>query len=104
MSKLRESAEILTKCVGVSVPGEVAVDPLDVRIIARSWLSKPADTELHQQAEQLTALSSQRDELATSLSLMTSLCRLKYGNLNKDVYAEIEKAESLVAKLKGVPK
>lgn len=34
--------------------------------------------------------------LEKSLTVMTSLCRIKYGNLDKDVYAEIEKAEQLL--------
>ncbi len=36
------------------------------------------------------------DELVKQLSIMTSLCRIKYGNLDADVYAEIEKSETLI--------
>lgn len=36
-------------------------------------------------------------KLLESLNTMTMLCRLKYGNSDPDVYAEIEKAETLIA-------
>ncbi len=39
-------------------------------------------------------------EALESLATMTTLCRLKYGNLDPEVYAEIEKSESLLGKLK----
>ncbi|MHC5536700.1 hypothetical protein ACYOEI_00315 [Singulisphaera rosea] len=35
--------------------------------------------------------------LRRSLSVMTGLCRIKYGDLDQDIYAEIEKAEKLLA-------
>lgn len=38
-------------------------------------------------------------ELLTQLEIMTALCRIKYGNLDKDVYAQIEKSETLIKKL-----
>lgn len=41
------------------------------------------------------------DELAESLETMTALCALKYGNIDADVYAEIEKANALVGKARG---
>lgn len=40
-------------------------------------------------------------ELLESLEIMTALCTLKYGNLDAGVYAEIEKANALIAKAKG---
>lgn len=40
-------------------------------------------------------------ELLESLAVMTSLCRLKYGNLDEDVYAEILKAEAAIRKATG---
>lgn len=40
-------------------------------------------------------------ELLESLGVMTQLCKLKYGNLDKDVYAEILKAEAVLAKATG---
>lgn len=40
-------------------------------------------------------------ELLEALEAMTSLCALKYGNLNADVYAEIEKAKTVIAKARG---
>jgi len=47
---------------------------------------------------QLLAAAS---ELLESLAVMTSLCRLKYGNLDEDVYAEILKAEAAIRKATG---
>lgn len=35
-------------------------------------------------------------ELLKQLKIMTSLCELKYGNLDKDVYVEIVKSQLLV--------
>ena len=49
-------------------------------------------------AEKITLLETQKSEL---LEVMTALCRLKYGNLNPEVYAEIEKAEAAIAKARG---
>ena len=37
-------------------------------------------------------------ELLEALRIMTSLCRIKYGNLDKDVYDEILKAEETIEK------
>ena len=37
-------------------------------------------------------------ELLEALEIMTSLCRIKYGNLDKDIYEEILKAESAINK------
>jgi len=36
-------------------------------------------------------------KLEQSLNAMTQLCQLKYGNLDKDVWAEIQKAKSLLS-------
>ena len=38
-------------------------------------------------------------DIIRSMNVMTQLARLKYGNLDKDVYSEIEKAEILCNKL-----
>lgn len=40
-------------------------------------------------------------DLFEQLAIMTSLVRIKYGNLDKDVYAQIEKAEALLTKASG---
>lgn len=40
-------------------------------------------------------------DLLESLKVMTAFCRLKYGNLDPDVYAEIQKAEAICAKAEG---
>lgn len=37
-------------------------------------------------------------ELVELLSVMTNLCRLKFGNLDPDVYAEIQRAEATLSK------
>jgi len=38
-------------------------------------------------------------DIVRSMNVMTHLTRLKYGNLDKDVYDEIKKAEILCNKL-----
>jgi hypothetical protein len=40
-------------------------------------------------------------ELLEALKVMTALCRLRYGNLDAGVFAEIEKAEASIAKAEG---
>lgn len=42
-------------------------------------------------------LRKQRDQLAEALRVMTELCAIKYGNLDADVWAEIEKARAALA-------
>jgi len=37
-------------------------------------------------------------ELLGALRVMTSLCRIKYGNLDKEVYEEILKSEAAIKK------
>jgi len=39
-------------------------------------------------------------ELLKSLQVMTGLCKLRYGNKDQDVYAQIQKTERLIDKLK----
>ncbi|MDD5013572.1 MAG: hypothetical protein PHW73_00535 [Atribacterota bacterium] len=38
-------------------------------------------------------------DLLRSLKIMTSLCKIKYGNLDKEVYEEILKSEELIDRL-----
>lgn len=47
-------------------------------------------------------LAGAAPDLLASLEVMTCLARFKYGNLDKDAYVEIEKAEAAIAKAKGV--
>lgn len=49
-------------------------------------------------AVQANDIKAQRDELLAALKIMTPLVRLKYGNLDKDVFAEVEKSEAIIAK------
>lgn len=44
-----------------------------------------------------TASDPDAGKMKRSLEIMTALCRIKYGNLDKDVYEEIEKAEEVLA-------
>lgn len=44
---------------------------------------------------------AQRDSLLEALKVMTSLVRIKYGNLDADVYKEIEKADAAIAAARG---
>jgi hypothetical protein len=61
-------------------------------------LSLAVKIDITQVKFQHETLVKQRDDLLAALKLMTSLTRLKYGNLDKDVYSEIEKSERLIAK------
>jgi hypothetical protein len=60
-----------------------------------------AANEIERLEAALIKEENQRDALLKSLSLMAILCRLKYGNLDADVYAEIEKSEQLIKQAKG---
>lgn len=42
-------------------------------------------------------LLKQRAELLKALKTMTGLCAVKYGNLDPDVWAEIQKSQDLIA-------
>ena len=54
--------------------------------------------EAEANAQRIVKAVNMHDELIEKLKLMTSLCRLKYGNLDKEVYDEIEKSELLLKK------
>jgi|GEM_PF-5683018 len=54
-------------------------------------------------AERIVTAWNCHDQLVKQLSLMTYLVRLKYGNLDKDVYAQIEESENLIDSLKHKP-
>lgn len=78
-----------------SMSGDVWIKagPIHVATIPRAfdgdWL--PANARLIESAP----------ELLEALDVMTCLCRLKYGNLDEDVYAEILKAEAAIRKATG---
>jgi hypothetical protein len=44
-------------------------------------------------------LIAESPELLKQLTVMTALCRLKYGNIDKDVYTEILKSEDIINKI-----
>jgi len=52
------------------------------------------------EADRQARIARAAPQLLEALEVMTSLCRLKYGNLDADVYAEIEKAEVAIASAK----
>lgn len=51
-----------------------------------------------EESEANARLIAAAPDMLQSLAVMTSLCRLKYGNLDKEVYEEILKAESVIIK------
>jgi hypothetical protein len=55
----------------------------------------------HKTDLQYTALAVNNfASVADALAIMTSLCKIKYGNLDKDVYNEILKAEQALNNIK----
>ena len=51
----------------------------------------------HETGKTPRQLADENAELKRSLSTMTALARLKFGNLDADVYAEIQKAYNLLS-------
>jgi len=47
------------------------------------------------------ALMADAPALLDALQTMTQLARIKWGNLDAEVFAEIEKAEAMIAKHRG---
>lgn len=45
-------------------------------------------------------LAEQRVELWGALKVMTGLCQIKYGNIDADVWREIQKARAILEKCK----
>lgn len=64
-------------------------------------LSLSVFTDMHQVRLQLDDLTLKNSRLLEALEVMTSLVRIKYGNLDADVYAEIKKSEALIKAAKG---
>lgn len=54
-----------------------------------------------ERAEQIATLACAAPLLLEALEVMTDLVRIKYGNLDADVYAEIKKSEALIKSAKG---
>lgn len=52
----------------------------------------------HKELEANAQLIASAPDLLESCKIMTSLCRIKYGNLDKKIYKEILKAEQAIAK------
>lgn len=55
-------------------------------------------------AKEIVTACNSFPEFLESLNVMTQLCRLKYGNLDAEVYSEILKAEAAIAKAIGETK
>jgi len=71
-----------------------------------NWLADcgpQGDKESEANAKRIVTAWNCHDKLVKQLSLMTYLVRLKYGNLDKDVYAQIEESENLIDSLKHKP-
>lgn len=79
-----------------------AIDPNDGMLfeVAEVWGIDIDD--VHDERSRANAnLICAAPQLLEALEVMTALCRLKYGNLDKEVFAEIEKAELAIAAAKG---
>lgn len=81
---------------GLQVGMDAAAEMLRLRdkMVMANYLADNADANN-------AKLQATCDELAEALGVMTTLCRLKYGNLDADVYAEIQKAEAALARYRG---
>lgn len=77
-------------------------DAIDGAIAAARLTS---ESEARAQAEATSAERDRRaacfDDLLEALAVMTGLVRLKYGNLDADVWGEVAKAEEAIAKARG---
>jgi hypothetical protein len=68
-------------------------DPMNTITICQVFGS-PTERENMANAKLIAAAP----DLLEALNMMTSLVRIKYGNLDKDVYKEIQKAEAALTK------
>lgn len=67
-----------------------------------SWIEKAGWSECAEQVRALTPAYAKAalDEIIQSLANMTALTKLKYGNLEPSVCAEIQKAEAIIERVK----
>ena len=78
----------ITEDIG-DTPIKCLIRTLDGRLISRTYGVNPEEIEA------TTKLIAAAPELLESLKMMTSLCKIKHGNIDKDVYDEILKAEQM---------
>ncbi len=64
-------------------------------------IDKVALQQKQEKDKRLNIMRNAAHQLLESLEIMTQLVRLKYGNLDKEVYAEILKAEAAIAAARG---
>ena len=84
-------------CTGVGVNSKI-IGGTYTEFICNSILPD-TDEEYIAQRDKIEAnmkLIASAPDMLQQLTLMTALCRLKYGNLDKDVYAEILKSEKVI--------
>jgi len=66
----------------------------------QEWKTSTFEVE-DNSAARIAALEAERDELRRSLNIMTELTALKYGNLEADIWAEIERARAVLAEVQS---
>lgn len=96
----------LEKLIAASTPGELHVMS-DRRSLAEihgvhllTVLDRGSETPSPEaNARRLALFWNHGPKLVAALGVMTQLCRIKYGNLEPDVYAEIEKSEALLMEI-----
>lgn len=104
----------LEKLIADTAPGFVSVaehsnhsSNKSIRCACGSMMAMMYDVHGHKCTHKKDAANARRlalswgatPKLVAALGIMTALCRIKYGNLDPDVYAEIEKSEALLAEI-----
>lgn len=85
------------QALGASATGLWTVCPGDARFVSIPDVAKPINAGSIDRARLIAAAPELKEQLAT----MTALLRIKCGNLEPDIFAEILKSEAVLAKAIG---
>jgi hypothetical protein len=82
---------------------DLVTGELSVLIGCKHICTITTDLDYEANAQRIVTAWNCHDKLLKQLGLMTYLVRLKYGNLDKDVYAQINESENLIESLTNKP-